>query len=121
MKYEISQRFFFDAAHTLARRIETESSARGHGHTYQGELAVAGEPDAETGMVCDLGLLRAELDRIRGLLDHRLLDDVQGLGAPTLENLCRFIAMRASEAGFEVSRVAVWRDGVGDRCELRLP
>lgn len=120
MKYEISQRFFFDAAHTLERRIDTEGSARVHGHTYQGEVAIAGEPDAASGMVCDLGHLRAELDNIRRMLDHQLLDEVAGLGAPTLENLCRFVAEKASAAGFPVSRVSIWRDGIGDRCELQL-
>lgn len=119
MKYEISQRFFFDAAHTLERRIETESSARVHGHTYQGEVAVAGAPDA-SGMVVDLGHLRAALARLRERLDHQLLDDVPGLGHATLENLCRFVAEHAQAAGFPVSRVSIWREGIGDRCDLRL-
>ena len=119
MKYEISQRFFFDAAHTLERKIETEGSARVHGHTYQCEVAVAGEPDA-SGMVVDLGFLRRALGELRGKLDHQLLDDVPGLGKPTLENLCRFVAEHARAAGFPVSRVSIWREGIGDRCDLRL-
>lgn len=119
MKYEISQKFFFDAAHTLERKIETEGSARVHGHTYQGEVAVAGEPDA-SGMVVDLGHLRRMLADVREKLDHQLLDDVPGLGKPTLENLCRFVAESAQAAGFQVSRVSIWREGIGDRCDLRL-
>lgn len=119
MIYEVSQRFFFDAAHTLERDIERESSARVHGHTYHAEVAVAGEPDA-SGMVVDLGRLRRTLAELRVALDHELLDDVHGLGKPTLENLCRFIAERARAVGFAVSRVSVWREGIGDRCDLRL-
>ena len=119
MKYEVSQRFFFDAAHTLERDIERESSARVHGHTYQAEVAVAGEPDAN-GMVVDLGHLRRTLAQLRAALDHQLLDDVPRLGRPTLENLCRFIAERSGAEGFAVSRVSVWREGIGDRCDLRL-
>ena len=119
MKYEVSQRFFFDAAHTLERDIERESSARVHGHTYQAEVAVAGEPDA-SGMVVDLGHLRRVVAELRAALDHQLLDDVPRLGKPTLENLCRFIAEHGRAAGFPVSRVSVWREGIGDRCDLRL-
>lgn len=119
MKFEIAQRFFFDAAHTLRRQIEAEASARVHGHTYQGELAVAGSPDG-SGMVMDLGLLRRALSDIRELLDHRLLDDVPGLAAPTLENLCLFVAGHARDAGIPVSRVSIWREGIGDRCDLKL-
>lgn len=119
MRYEVSQRFFFDAAHTLERRIDAEGSARVHGHTYRGEVAVAGEPDA-SGMVVDLGHLRGALDGIRGTLDHQLLDELPGLGAPTLENLCRFVARSVAASGFPVSRVSIWREGIGDRCDLRL-
>lgn len=117
MRYQVSQRFFFDAAHTLERRIDVESSARVHGHTYRAEVAVAGQPD-ESGMVVDLGQLRLALERVRENLDHRLLDEVPSLGKPTLESLCRFIAEQAHVAGFAICRVSVWRDGVGDRCDL---
>ena len=121
MNYEISQRFFFDAAHTLRRAIEVEGSARIHGHTYQAEVALGGMPDPATGMVLDLGLLRAALSSLREQLDHRFLDEVPGIGTPTLENLCAFIA-RALQADAlpGLRRVSVWREGIGDRCDLRL-
>ncbi|WPH16285.1 6-carboxytetrahydropterin synthase [Variovorax paradoxus] len=120
MKFEVSQRFFFDAAHTLHREIEVEGSARIHGHTYNAEVAVGGAVNSETGMVVDLGQLRVTLDKIRDRLDHRMLDDVPDLGTPTLENLCTFIVRLAGASGFSLSRVSVWRDGIGDRCDLRL-
>lgn len=117
--YEISQRFFFDAAHTLERQIEAEASRRIHGHTYDAEVAIQGEPDPSTGMVIDLGQLRLAIGQLRESLDHMFLDEVAGLGVPTLENLCAFIARRLNERGFQVSRVAVWRERTGDRCEFR--
>ncbi len=120
MKYEISQRFFFDAAHTLRRQIDTDSSARIHGHTYQSEVALRGTPDPATGMVVDLGVLRAELSRLRERLDHRFLDEVEGIGAPTLENLSTYIATALAGSGLPLCRVSVWRDGIGDRCDLLL-
>ena len=92
MRFTISQRFFFDAAHTLKREIEIEGSRRIHGHTYHAEVWLAGERDPVTGMVIDLGLLRRRLEDVREQLDHHLLDDVPGLHPPTLENLCVFIA-----------------------------
>lgn len=119
MTYEVSQRFFFDAAHTLERSIDAQSSARVHGHTYLAEVAVAGNPEP-SGMVIDLGELRVALGALREKLDHHLLDEVPGLGKPTLENLCRFIAEYGQAAGFAVSRVSVWREGIGDRCNLLI-
>jgi len=119
MTYEISQRFFFDAAHTLRREIEIEGSRRIHGHTYQAEVSVSGQPDANTGMVMDLGLVRQLTERVRGQLDHHLLDEVEGLGAATLENLCSFIWHQLAGDLPALSKVRVWRDSVGDSCTLR--
>ena len=55
MIYEISQKFFFDAAHTLKREVEADSSLRIHGHTYNAEVTLSGQPDTVSGMVLDLG------------------------------------------------------------------
>ncbi len=119
MQFTISQRFFFDAAHTLRREIEAEGSRRIHGHTYHAEVSLSGPRDPATGMVLDLGLLRRALDGVREQLDHHLLDDVPGLGTPTLENLCLFIAQALpAELRPRVSRVRVWRDALGDSCAL---
>jgi 6-pyruvoyltetrahydropterin/6-carboxytetrahydropterin synthase len=117
--FELSQTFFFEAAHTLERRYETESSRRIHGHTYGAEVQVQGEPDAATGMVVDLAQLRAAIEQVRAQLDHHFLDDVPGLGAATLENLCRFIHRHVAAQVPGVSAVSVYRSASGDRCTYR--
>ena len=116
---EISQKFYFDAAHTLRRDIEAEGSRRIHGHTYHAEVTLSGDVDATTGMVVDLGLVRAAIEQLRTRLDHHLLDEVEGLGPATLENLAAFIWRAMADALPGVSQVRVWRDGVGDSCTLR--
>lgn len=118
MKYELSQKFYFEAAHTLDRVIDADGSRRIHGHTYHAEITLAGTPDPATGMLADLGFVRLEVARVRDLLDHRLLDEVAGLGPATLENLCRFIFVQLAEALPTLSRVAVERQASGDRCCL---
>lgn len=120
MLFTVSQRFFFDAAHTLHRQIETEGSRRIHGHTYHAEVWLAGPRAPQTGMVIDLGHLRQRLGEVRERLDHHMLDEVPGLGAPTLENLCLFIANALPDLGPQLTRVRVWRDAVGDACTLEL-
>ncbi|KQM80275.1 6-carboxytetrahydropterin synthase [Xylophilus sp. Leaf220] len=120
MQFTVHQRFFFDAAHTLQREIEAAGSRRIHGHTYHAEVAVRGPRDPATGMVIDLGHLRARLQEMRERLDHHLLDEVPGLGTPTLENLCLFIARALSDLQPAPSQVRVWRDAMGDACTLDL-
>jgi 6-pyruvoyltetrahydropterin/6-carboxytetrahydropterin synthase len=117
-RYSVSQKFFFDAAHTLQRDIEREGSLRVHGHTYYAEVTVSGARDPATGMVVDLGLVRQHIEQLRPQLDHRMLDDVPGLGPATLENLCSFIWHALSPHFVGLSQVRVWRDSVGDGCTL---
>lgn len=119
-QYTVHQRIFFDAAHTLRREIEAEGSRRIHGHTYHAEVSLTGPLDPATGMVQDLGYLRQRLAVLRERLDHHLLDEVPGLGTPTLENLCRFIAEALADMQPPPSRVRVWRDALGDGCTLDL-
>jgi len=120
MIYELSQKFFFEAAHTLDREIETASSKRIHGHTYHAEVSVRGPRNPETGMVVDLGMLRREIELVRSALDHAFLDHVEGLGKPTLENLTEFIARHFADFQPPVSSVRVWREASGDGCSLTL-
>lgn len=122
MKLELSQRFFFDAAHTLERQYETASSRRIHGHSYRAEITVCGEPDPVRGMVVDLAVLRAVIAQLHEQLDHHFLDEVPGLAPATLENLCAWIAREAQQRLGEqgrVIRVEVARPSSGDRCVLR--
>lgn len=119
--FELSQTFTFDAAHTLKRKVSPEEAAgsrRIHGHTYTAEVAVRGPRQPESGMVVDLAVLRAALAEVRLLLDHHLLDEVDGLGTPTLENLCVFIFEQVSARLPSVSMVSVSRVA-GDRCVYR--
>lgn len=109
MTFILSQSFTFDAAHTLTRQVplkEYQGSKRIHGHTYTASVSIQGQKGAN-GMVqvrkhgkriawltVDLFVLRSELEAIRQQLDHHFLDEVEGLGPATLENLCVFVADR---------------------------
>lgn len=117
--YELSQRFYFEAAHTLRRTIETEGSLRIHGHTYEAEVTVSGFPDSKTGMLVDLGDLRQQVARVKEMLDHRFLDEIEHLGPATLENLCGFIRKQLKPTLPQLSSVMVERKASGDRCVLR--
>ena len=120
MILEISQEFFFDAAHTLEREIETDASRRIHGHTYHAQVAVRGDRDERTGMIVDLAVLRRHIHAVRDDLDHRLLDEIMDLGAPTLENLSIYIARRLTRLEPRVVSVRISRKASGDSCFYQL-
>ena len=120
MKFELSQSFYFEAAHTPRRKIETEGSLRIHGHTYHAEVTISGDPDPSTGMTMDLAFLRQEVEKVRQQLDHRFLDEVAGIGPATLENLCSFIHKQLAASLPNIDRITVWRPASGDKCCLKL-
>lgn len=114
--FELSKQFRFDAAHTLERSIDTESSRRIHGHSYRAEVTVRGRPDLVTGMVIDLGLLERTMADARDALDHRFLDEINDLGPATMENLSRWIWDRLSPEVGNLFKVSVYRDSSGEAC-----
>jgi len=111
---EITQELGFDAAHFLENGAP--ENRRVHGHSFTVDLTLRGEADPATGMMRDLGEVRAVLAAIADSLDHRMLNDVPGLGAPTLENLARFVFRKARETLPEVARVRVCRPSCGQTC-----
>lgn len=111
---ELSQEFSFDAAHWLGNGAA--ENRRLHGHSFYAEVTLRGQADPATGFLRDLGEVKRVLDGIRETLDHRLLNEVDGLGVPTLENLARFIHMRAKASLPEVVRVKLRRPSYGQTC-----
>lgn len=112
--FEISKQFWFEAAHTLERTVETDSSRRIHGHSYRAEVTLRGVPDARSGMIMDLTLLERVLAEARDGLDHRLLDEVADLGPATMENLASWIWRRVEPRCTGLARVTVYRDSSRD-------
>ncbi len=111
---EISQQFGFDAAHHLG--AGASENRRLHGHSFYVEVTLRGEPDAGTGFLRDFGEVDTALKDVRALLDHRLLNEVEGLGNPTLENLARFIFAEAKARLPETARVKISRPSYGQAC-----
>src|ERR1044072_8078976 len=97
--WELTKSFRFEAAHALTGTTLGEASEEIHGHSFRAEVSIRGTPNPDTGMVLDLGVLDRSIAEVRKLLDHKLLNKVEALGLPTLENLSRFIWARVQHTG----------------------
>lgn len=113
--WELTKSFRFEAAHALPGTTLGAASQEIHGHSFRAEVTIRGTPDPATGMVLDLGLLERALADMRQTLDHKFLNNIDALGAPTLENISRFIWDRVQHAG-QVTRVSVHRDSCNESC-----
>ena len=114
--YELSKEFRFDAAHTLQRAVDAEPSRRIHGHSYRAEVVIRGRPDAQSGMVMDLGFLERAMEETRDGLDHRFLDEINDLGPATMENLSAWIWRKLHPVCPNLWRVTVRRDSDNGAC-----
>jgi len=86
----------FEAAHSLPKTPPGHKCRRLHGHSYRLEVE-ATEPAP----------VPKALERLFELLDHRCLNDVEGLENPTAEIMAGFFGDRLSREGVEPASVFV--------------
>lgn len=106
----------FDAAHFLDHDPNARPYARLHGHSFTMEVEIEGAPGEETGWVVDFGDVAEALDEIHEALDHRLLNEVEGLERPTLENICQWAADKLKDRFPGLRSVRVSRPSIGESC-----
>jgi len=83
--------FSFEAAHRLPNVPEGHKCARLHGHSFRVRVVLDGPVDPETGWVMDFADLKAVVRPLQDQLDHRYLNEIDGLENPTSEVLARWI------------------------------
>ena len=119
MSVEIVKEFAFDAAHFLPTAAEGHPYRRMHGHSFSAEVALAGTPDPVSGWLVDFAIIEAALAALRDRLDHRVLNDITGIGVPTLENLAAWIYGELAAILPGLTRVTVRRPSSGESCTYR--
>jgi 6-pyruvoyltetrahydropterin/6-carboxytetrahydropterin synthase len=118
---ELAYAFGFDAAHRFRGMPHGHRYASVHGHSFRVEVAVRGVPQPPLDFVTDFARLEKACLVLRNRLDHTLLNEVEGLGAPSLERLCVWIWQRLAGKFPGLSRVTVRRDSLGQSCTYRGP
>jgi len=113
---ELAYRFGFDAAHRFDHFAPGHPNHGVHGHSFQAEIAVRGAPDPRTGFVIDFERLEKACAAVRAQLDHKMLNEIDGLARPSLENLCVWIWQRLAPQVPGLARVTVRRDSAGQSC-----
>lgn len=90
----LGYRFFLDSAH----RVPTvPKCARLHGHTYEVEVRLEGEPGAD-GMIVEFGAFKERAwTEVLERYDHVFLNEVMA-DVPTVENLARALHAELSRA-----------------------
>jgi len=112
----IYKEFGFEAAHFLPSAPDGHPNSRLHGHSFRAVVWMEGEPDPETGLIREFGSLLDVLNEVKADLDHRCLNEIEGLSVPALENICVWLWGRLSPNLRRLSRIEIHRDSCREGC-----
>jgi 6-pyruvoyltetrahydropterin/6-carboxytetrahydropterin synthase len=91
MHVRLVKSFGFEAAHWLPTFPEGHKCRRLHGHSFRVEIVVEGDVPPQQGYLVDFGDVKAAIAPVRDQLDHRCLNDIEGLENPTSEVLAAWL------------------------------
>jgi 6-pyruvoyltetrahydropterin/6-carboxytetrahydropterin synthase len=104
---DVFKAFTIEAAHLLPNVSPNHKCGRLHGHSFHIEIHLRGSVEPDTGWVMDFADIKAAFEPLYEHLDHRYLNEVEGLSNPTSENLARWIWERLRPALSALSKVVV--------------
>jgi 6-pyruvoyltetrahydropterin/6-carboxytetrahydropterin synthase len=117
----VYKEFFFEAAHFLPSAPPGHPNARVHGHSFRVRVAVDGEPEKKTGILVHFDDLEEAVADARDALDHRMLNEVEGLASPTLERIAMWLWDRLHNRLPGLAEIEVARDSCHEGCVYRGP
>lgn len=111
--------FLFEAAHYLPTAPIGHPNSRVHGHSFRARVVIEGQPNAETGLVFHFDDLSAAIAEAHDALDHRLLNEIEGLEAPTLERIAIWLWNRLQNRVPGLAEIQISRDSCHEGCIYR--
>jgi 6-pyruvoyltetrahydropterin/6-carboxytetrahydropterin synthase len=115
---EVFREFTFEAAHRLPNVPEGHKCARLHGHSFRIAVHVEGPVGEDSGWVIDFADIKRAFTPIYDALDHRYLNEIEGLENPTSEVWARWMWQRLAPALPGLARIVV-RETCTSGCAYR--
>ena len=118
MRASLTRSYRFEAAHRLPHVPPGHKCARLHGHGFVLEVTVEGPVGQRSGWVVDFAEIDGVVRPVVESLDHRNLNDIEGLSNPTSELLAAWIWKRIRRGLKGLLEVAV-SESPTSRCAYR--
>ena len=100
----------FEAAHKLPYVGSQHKCSQLHGHSFQVKISVTAPvktSGSNRGMVCDFADIKSAFQPLFQQLDHRYLNEIEGLENPTSENLAVWIWRRLKPSLEQLSSIEI--------------
>ena len=91
MRTTLTKSLTFEAAHWLPTFPEGHKCRRIHGHSFRVDIIVTGDVPEDDGYLIDYGQIKRAAQSVVDQLDHRLLNDIDGLTNPTAEHIAKWL------------------------------
>ena len=119
LTFEIEKDFQFEAAHYFGHADANDIFKIVHGHSFKGTVTLHGDPQDDKGWIRDLWKIEQIINAVIAPLDHVLLNEVEGLSAPALEQIAEWIFERLEPKLPGLVCVEVGRPSCGERARVR--
>ncbi len=117
--FEIEKDFQFEAAHYFGHADANDLFKKVHGHSFKGTVTLQGDPQDDKGWIRDLWKIEKIINDVIAPLDHSLLNEIEGLYAPALEQIAEWIFNRLAPKLPGLVSVEVGRPSCGERARVR--
>lgn len=117
--FEIEKDFQFEAAHYFGHADANDVFKKIHGHSFAGTVCIVGDAQENKGWIRDLWKIDQIISTVIAPLDHSLLNEVEGLEQPALEQIAKWIFERLDPKLPGLASVEVGRPSCGERARLR--
>ena len=108
---QVFRQFRFHSARHLPNLKDNHICKQMHGHTFNLTIYVVGKINSNTGFVMDFYDIDTIVnENVINLIDHKLLNDIDGLKNPTSEILCRWIWKRLDKNILGLSKIILSED-----------
>lgn len=107
MKYEIKQHFSIESARWLPHLPASHPCSRMHGHSFKIILRLVGDLHPQIGWMIDYNDIQAIMKPLIEKIDHRVLNEVEGLENPTSELLAKWLYDHAKPLLKDLVQVSV--------------
>lgn len=87
----IFKKFTFDSAHSLPNVPDGHKCKEVHGHTYRLTVFLEGDLDPDLGWVMDFAELKKVVKPVVDEIDHKYMNEIEGLENPTCEIIAKWI------------------------------
>ena len=119
LTFEIEKEFQFEAAHYFGHADANDLFKKIHGHSFAGTVTIEGSAQEDKGWIRDLWKIDKIIQKVIKPLDHSVLNEIEGLEQPALEQIAKWIFDRLEPKLPGLASVEVRRPSCGERARVK--